>query len=155
MTAPTVSEQAPRGIPAYTYDHIPALSELLPKNHGLPGFHYLQVAVENLLAAQQKGWLEVDGTMVYSIVGPKGFVHCKLYCQGKSIPGEPPITGIRLMKVDDLISDRTGHPLAGYPEAPKEPPNAPKPQPKAAATVPPSPEAARKAIDPAFEQRKR
>jgi len=93
---------------SYVYDHIPALRELLPKHRGIPGFEYLQCSVSNLRRAQDEGWIEVEGTVFYTIEGPKGAADMKLLVRGRRIPGQPYDSGARLCHCDKTIEPLTG-----------------------------------------------
>jgi hypothetical protein len=96
----------------YYFDgEIPRLKDLLPKLHGQPGFVYLQVCVQNQRRAQDEGWNEVGNTVIYTIKGPKGEAHCKLYAIGKSIPGQSHASGRRVCYVDDEVETLTGLPI--------------------------------------------
>ena len=87
---------------------IPRLKDLLPKFHGQPGFVYAQICVQNARRAQDEGWGEIANTAIYTIRGPKGEVHCKLYAIGKSIPGQSHASGRRVCLVDDDVELITG-----------------------------------------------
>jgi hypothetical protein len=87
---------------------IPRLRDLLPQFHGQPGYTYAQVCVQNSRRAQDEGWNEVANTAVYTIRGPKGEVHCKLYAMGRGIPGQSHASGKRICMVDDEVELVTG-----------------------------------------------
>jgi hypothetical protein len=105
VTVAVDSNAQPR---AYTFDHIPILRELLPKQHGRPGLIYAQVHVANLRRAQDQGWREIDGTAAYTIVGPKGHIDMKLMGKGKPIAGIGHASGKRRCVYDLDIEERTG-----------------------------------------------
>lgn len=93
----------------YFFDgRIPRLRDLLPKFHGQPGFVYAQICVQNIRRAQDEGWNEIANTAIYTIKGPKGEVHCKLYAMGRSIPGQSHASGCRKCLVDDEVELVTG-----------------------------------------------
>lgn len=92
----------------YVYDNIPGLAVLLPKWRGRPGFQYFQCCVVNLRRAQDEGWVEVEGTVIYTIEGPKGSVDMKLLARGKPIPGQAPNSGARLCYCDKTVEELTG-----------------------------------------------
>jgi len=93
----------------YFFDNrIPRLRDLLPKMHGQPGYVYAQVCVQNTRRAQDEGWNEVVNTAVYTIRGPNGEVHCKLYAMGRGIPGQSHASGRRVCLVDDEVEAATG-----------------------------------------------
>jgi hypothetical protein len=93
----------------YYFDgRIPRLKDLLPQMQGRPGFVYAQICVQNLRRAEDEGWHEVGNTAVYTIRGPKGEVHCKLYAMGRSMPGQSHASGKRQCLVDSDVELGTG-----------------------------------------------
>ena len=92
------------------YDHIPRLKELLPKQGGLPGFQYAQVSGDRRRRAQDEGWLQVNDSYTYTIIGPKGSIDMDLFCRGKLIPGQPSNSGKRVMVVEHQIWFPTSSP---------------------------------------------
>ena len=105
---PNSDPASPMPIRNFSFDHIPGLKELLPKHAGRPGFEYLQCTVANLRRAQDEQWTEVENTMIYTIVGPKGEAHMKLLARGKPIPGQSPNSGARLCQCDKTVQELTG-----------------------------------------------
>jgi len=97
------------GAGLWIFDHIPSLRELLPKHRGRPGLEYFQCCVTNLRRAQDEGWLEVDNTVIYTVVGPRGQAHMKLMARGRLIPGQSHDSGARLCFCDRTIEPMTGH----------------------------------------------
>lgn len=92
------------------FNHIPHLRELLPKKRGLPGFTYMQCSLSNTGRAQNEGWGDVDGNVVYNIVGPKGSIEMKLLVRGKMTYGQSHDSGARVCGVDwRPIFELTGH----------------------------------------------
>lgn len=87
---------------------IPRLNHLLPMMKGRPGLEYAQIAVQNMRLAQDGGWIEIDGTFVYTIVGPKGSVDAKLFGRGRVIPGQSHMSGKRKLFCDPTIVEVTG-----------------------------------------------
>ena len=100
--APYVGEET------YEYDHVPSLKELLPKFRGVPGFQYFQCCVVNLRRAQDEGWTEVVGGIVYRIKGPKGSVDMKLLTRGERTPGAAHNSGARICGCNTLVQELTG-----------------------------------------------
>lgn len=92
----------------YTYDHIPALRELLPTNGGRPGVTYLQVAHEHRPEVERLGYSQIARTKLYHIVGPNGRITCALYGWGEPIPGADPLSGARICEVDAKLEWATG-----------------------------------------------
>ena len=93
----------------YFFDNrIPRLGDLLPQFHGQPGYVYAQVCMTNGRRAQDEGWAEVANTAIYTIRGPNGEVHCKLYAMGRGIPGQSHASGRRVCMVDDEVEVATG-----------------------------------------------
>ena len=93
---------------SFTYDHIPALKELLPRLRGVPGLYYLQCAVQNQILAEEEGWAQVADTVTYSIQGPSGTCDVRLYCCGTPIPGAGYQASKRICVVDRVIMLQTG-----------------------------------------------
>ena len=92
----------------YTYDHIPALKELLPNTGGQPGLEYAQVCTHNLRKAQDNGWSRVRGAKTYSIVTNEGIADMELLCKGKQAKGLDTHSGKRRCLVDWAVQDLTG-----------------------------------------------
>ena len=92
----------------WTFDYVPGLQKLLPKQAGRPGLEYMQCCVVNLRRAQDEGWVEVENTVVYDIIGPKGGVSMKLLARGKITPGQPHNAGARLCFCDKSVEMLTG-----------------------------------------------
>ena len=105
--APPNSTVTPSTRP-FVYDHIPQLSELLPQFRGRPGFVYAQVTNQNLRRAQDESWRKVEGTVIYTIIGPKGEADMELMVRGGLIPGQSPDSGARLCVVDQTVEELTG-----------------------------------------------
>ena len=110
MTLPpgTGNIDPPKDEHDWVFGFIPNLKNLLPKLRGIPGFKYAQICTSNLWKAQDQGWLEVDGTAIYIIRGPKGDATMKLYTMGKRIPGQAHDSGARVCLVDKEVEDVTG-----------------------------------------------
>ena len=115
MTLPsgTGNIDPPRDEHDWVFGFIPNLRNLLPKMKGIPGFKYAQICTSNLWKAQDQGWLEVDGTAIYIIRGPKGDATMKLYTMGKRIPGQAHDSGARVCLVDKDVEDVTGLEING------------------------------------------
>jgi hypothetical protein len=103
------------------FDHIPTLKELLPQFHGIPGFYYLQVAVQGKSIAEREGWAPVADRPTYTIMGPEGSCDMNLYCVGDRVPGVTHQSGKRTCEVDLNIREITGLWDDGDPRAFKEP----------------------------------
>ena len=97
----------------WVFGFIPGLKHLLPKMRGIPGFSYAQICTTNLWKAQDQDWLEVDGTAIYIIRGPKGDATMKLYTRGKRMPGQPHDAGARVCLVDQEVEKITGLKING------------------------------------------
>ena len=115
MTLPpgTGNIDPPKDEHDWVFGFIPNLRNLLPKMKGIPGFKYAQICTSNLWKAQDQGWLEVDGTAIYIIRGPKGDATMKLYTMGKRIPGQAHDSGARVCLVDKDVEDVTGLEING------------------------------------------
>ena len=92
----------------WMFDHVPGLNELLTKQAGRPGLEYMQCTVVQKRRAQDEGWLPVENTAVYTIVGPKGAVDMELLARGKITPGQPHNSGARLCFCDKSVELLTG-----------------------------------------------
>ena len=119
MTLPsgTGNIDPPKDEHDWVFGFIPNLRNLLPKMKGIPGFKYAQICTSNLWKAQDQGWLEVDGTAIYIIRGPKGDATMKLYTMGKRIPGQAHDSGARVCLVDKDVEDVTGLEINGGEDA--------------------------------------
>ena len=119
MTLPpgTGNIDPPKDEHDWVFGFIPNLRNLLPKMKGIPGFKYAQICTSNLWKAQDQGWLEVDGTAIYIIRGPKGDATMKLYTMGKRIPGQAHDSGARVCLVDKDVEDVTGLEINGENDA--------------------------------------
>ncbi len=108
----TVPVHITKGPPIY--DHIPVLYHkkdpcLLPKTGGIPGFQYAQISTSCRKRAQDEGWLPVDNSWTYTIVGPNGSIDMDLFCRGRRILGQSHDAGRRVMVVDTAVQEATGH----------------------------------------------
>lgn len=119
MTLPpgTGNIDPPKDEHDWVFGFIPNLKNLLPKLRGIPGFKYAQICTSNLWKAQDQGWLEVDGTAIYIIRGPKGDATMKLYTMGKRIPGQAHDSGARVCLVDKDVEAVTGLEINGVEDA--------------------------------------
>lgn len=134
-----MSENAPVHITKgpLTYDHIPVLKRkgkpcLLPQTGGIPGFQYAQVSGKHRKRAQNEGWLPVDNSYTYTIIGPKGSIDMDLFCRGHRILGQSHDAGRRVMVVDTAVQEATGHWI--NPQNHVEPPSAEESKPQVAQT---------------------
>lgn len=90
-----------------TFDHIPALKELL-RGSGLPGLTYYFVRTSNLGQAQTDGLMHTDKSDAFRINGPKGSSDCLLMCSGERIPGASSHASKQHVLVDEDIYKATG-----------------------------------------------
>ncbi len=105
--APPGSSLTPSTRP-FTFHEIPHLRHLLPECRGRPGFVYAQITNQNIRRAQDEGWKKVEGSVVYTIIGPKGEVDMELMVRGGLIPGQSHDAGARLLVVDETVEKVTG-----------------------------------------------
>ncbi len=90
-----------------TFDHIPALNEIL-RGDGLPGYTYYYVLTANQGTAQEIGLKPTDKTNTFRITGPKGAADTILMCEGSRIPGASPAASKQDVKVDGGIYSTAG-----------------------------------------------
>lgn len=114
-----------------SFDHVPALHELLPFG-GWPGITYAQVCVHNTANAVEREeepahLRPIRGTDYFEIRGPKGTAQMALVGTGSPIPGASPDSGARLFFTDGEVERLTGLPVGKYPiwlrPQPKEAPD--------------------------------
>lgn len=102
-------DHSPPDTRPFVFHEIPQLRNLLPEYRGRPGLVYAQITNQNLRRAQDEGWKKVEGTVVYTIVGPKGHeADMELMVRGGLISGQSPDSGARLCVVDKTVEDITG-----------------------------------------------
>ncbi len=95
---------------------------LLPLVGGQPGLEYLQSPVNRARDWEDAGWLRVQDTFDYTIVGPAGRVHCALLVRGQIIKGIDSNASRRPLSLDKEIGRITGLDIrTGTVNAPADP----------------------------------
>lgn len=133
MTAQTAVPFAPQR--AFVYQFIPRLKHLLPRLRGLPGVEYAIIPIAYAREYQDDKWLQVEGTVIFTITNPATTqsCDCMLVAQGKPVPGQGHLSGARKAHIDRRVYDATGftNPLPPKPDT--------KPTTKGATTNAPQP----------------
>tara|TARA_Y100000310_G_scaffold344025_1_gene454601 strand:- start:6517 stop:6969 length:453 start_codon:yes stop_codon:yes gene_type:complete len=90
-----------------TYDHIPALNEIL-RGNGLPGYVYHYISTANQGLATQQGLKPTDKNQPFRVEGPKGFADVLLMVMGDHIQGASPAASKQDVLVDTTIYEDSG-----------------------------------------------